>query len=126
LSPESSDTSPSLDFDSASPDSGFGSGPRPTPSDINYTIIETNFGPILIAFKEEKICAIEMGETEHELQVELMKQYPSPHFICTRLESRTEAEGDAREKARREQIDAILEALERPCGRMINLDLSLD
>jgi hypothetical protein len=53
---------------------------------IRYTIRDTTFGPILIAFKGGKVCMVHQSGTEVELLVALEDKFPSILWQHTRID----------------------------------------
>ena len=87
---------------------------------IDFSVVKTSHGPLLVAFKEDRqICRLELGETEDELLAHLAQAYPSWLYTCGRLK----AGDDSRSNQFAKRVEAIVEALERPTGKMLDLQL---
>jgi AraC family transcriptional regulator, regulatory protein of adaptative response / methylated-DNA-[protein]-cysteine methyltransferase len=77
---------------------------------INYTIVASSMGRLLVAMTERGVCAVRMGDTDAELEKDLREEFP--HAKIKRDDS-----------ALREQLQKILSHLDNNEPR---LDLPLD
>jgi AraC family transcriptional regulator of adaptative response/methylated-DNA-[protein]-cysteine methyltransferase len=77
---------------------------------INYTIVASSMGRLLVAMTERGVCAVRMGDTDAELEKDLREEFP--HANIKRDDS-----------ALREQVQKILSHLDNNEPR---LDLPLD
>jgi len=77
---------------------------------INYTIVASSMGRLLVAMTERGVCAVRMGDTDAELEKDLREEFP--HAEIKRDDS-----------ALREQVQKILSHLDNNEPR---LDLPLD
>lgn len=88
---------------------------------IFYNIIETTFGRLLVAFQSGQICKIELGNDELELLESLELAYPPLYHLHSPMELAS-AEDAA---AFQQQTDAVVEALEQPSGKVLDMPVSL-
>jgi hypothetical protein len=91
-------------------------GPSDFVSSIFYDLIGTRYGLLLVAFHEEQISKLELCVNEEEAYDLLYLAFPSQLFTCTRLSDESPYEGI---------ITRIIEALERPSGKYINISTAL-
>ena len=68
---------------------------------------------------------LQMSMSADELLPELKKRFPIPNYVCDSLDRADRVNDHVWEKLRyentyRPQIEAILEALERPTGKVVN------
>lgn len=84
---------------------------------VHYTTIQTTRGILLIAFQGEKICKLDLGTSYAEVLGDLEKTHPMPMYFHVPLEELSSNEYAARQA----QIETVVEALERPCGRLVHL-----
>lgn len=83
---------------------------------VSYTIRQTLHGALLVAFKDAQICRLELGETEAELLTHLEEGYPGWLYTYSPIA------GDNTETMN-QRVASIVEALERPTGKMLDLHL---
>ncbi|KAK3686885.1 hypothetical protein LTR37_019369 [Vermiconidia calcicola] len=87
---------------------------------IYYSIVETTYGRLLIAFQYGKICKLELGTTEVELLASLDSSFPAlHHFHFPKALATMEA------KTFQEHTDAVVEALENPSGKILSVPIIL-
>jgi AraC family transcriptional regulator, regulatory protein of adaptative response / methylated-DNA-[protein]-cysteine methyltransferase len=77
---------------------------------INYTIVDSSMGRLLVAMTERGVCAVRMGDSDKELEKDLREEFP-------------QAEIKRDDSALREQVQKILNHLNNNEPR---LDLPLD
>lgn len=77
---------------------------------INYTIVPSPLGNLLIAATEKGICAVRLGNSETELESDLRREYPAAHV-------------ERNDGSLRDWVRAILNHL---AGKQPRLDLPLD
>jgi AraC family transcriptional regulator of adaptative response/methylated-DNA-[protein]-cysteine methyltransferase len=78
--------------------------------DINYTIVDSSMGRLLVATTERGVCAVRMSDSDKELEKDLREEFP-------------QAEIKRDDSALREQVQKILNHLDNNEPR---LDLPLD
>lgn len=77
---------------------------------INYTIVASSMGRLLVAMTERGVCAVRMGDNDKELEKDLREEFPQAHIKRD-------------DSALREQVEKILNHLDNHEPR---LDLPLD
>lgn len=82
---------------------------------LQYTIRESRFGKVMVAFKSAKVCALEMGYGEAELVAELKQLFPSVGV------EQLPSASHLRQPVLDGYVDAILEALESPSGKTVSV-----
>ena len=88
---------------------------------IHYKVLETMYGCLLVAFQDCQVRKLELGSVEWELLQSLDWSFPSLHHLHCPLEL-----ADRQDVAIfDQQINAIIEALEHPSGKMVPLPLAL-
>ena len=88
---------------------------------IYYTTIETTFGLLLVAFQNGQVCKIELGTSEPELLESLELTFSSLYHLHSPLEL-----ASAEEVASfQQQLDAVVEALEQPSGKVLDLPMAV-
>ena len=85
---------------------------------ISFLVKSTSHGPLLVAFNDDQICRLELGESEAELLEHLRETYPSWLYTCEKLKEQIELN-----RVKLERVNAIVEAVERPSGKMLELRL---
>jgi methylphosphotriester-DNA--protein-cysteine methyltransferase len=88
---------------------------------IFYNIIETTFGLLLVAFQNGQVCKIELGNSEMELLESLELAFPPLYHLHSPMELASAAEAAAFQQ----QTDAVVEALEQPSGKVLDVPVSV-
>lgn len=88
---------------------------------VYYRIIETTFGLLLVAFLNQQVCKLELGMSEPELLEILEATFPSSYYLHSPVELADG--GDA--VTFRQRIEAVVEALENPSGKVLDIPASL-
>ena len=88
---------------------------------VYYTVIETTFGLLLVAFQDRHICKLELGTTEIELLQSLELCFPSLSHLHSPVESANNDDAFAFQQ----QVNAVVEALEQPSGKVLDVPLLL-
>lgn len=81
----------------------------------HYTTTETTFGPLLIVFQHQQVCKLELCADRLEVLEVLERSFPSRFYSHHSL-NHTRYDDAA---SYQEQIDAVVEALERPSGKVL-------
>lgn len=89
---------------------------------IYFTIVETTFGNLLVAFKGERVCKLELGSSEAELIASLETSFPSTYYIHSHVSLAAEMEA----LVYQQRVDAVVDALEFPSGKLLDVPLSLE
>ena len=87
---------------------------------VYFNIVETTFGSLLVAFKGDQVCKLELGSSEAELMASLEVSFSSLYYIHTHVSLASGFEAVAYQQ----RINAVVDALEFPSGRMIDVPLS--
>jgi methylphosphotriester-DNA--protein-cysteine methyltransferase len=87
---------------------------------IYYHIIETTFGLLLVAFQNIQICKIELGTSESELLESLELAFPPLYHLHSPIELASEEEAASFQQ----QINAVVEALEQPSGKVLDIPVA--
>ena len=87
---------------------------------IYYSIIESTFGLLLVAFNELKVVRLELGASEEELLDALESVSASYGYLQVPLELASYQDRALLQL----QITAIVDALERPTGKLLNMSLT--
>ena len=74
-----------------------------------------------MAFKEGKVCRLELGTNESELLENLILAFPTDYYFHCLLDMADTDELNSLQS----QTFAIVEALEAPSGKMVNLPLEV-
>ena len=88
-------------------------------SQIVFTTVETTYGILLIAFQHTLICHLELAVTLFEATTSLTKCFPSPPHSLLQIEN----DGQGQHGTYQQQVDAVVEALERPSGKRLDVQL---
>ena len=88
---------------------------------IYYQVLETTHGCLLIAFQDRRVCKLELGSNDSELLQSLVSSFPTLYH----LHSPVGLANSEDTIVFQDQIDAIVEALEHPSGKVLNISLSL-
>lgn len=88
---------------------------------IFYNIIETTYGHLLVAFQNNQVCKIELGNSDTELLESLELAFPPLYHLHSPIELASAKEAEAFQQ----QTDAVVEALEQPSGKVIDVPMSL-
>ena len=86
---------------------------------IFYSIRMTSYGLLLIAFKNGEICKLDLGATESEVVAGFEEMYPSWLYRYVPIDGHSGTGSDMVDR----QITDIMDALERPSGKTLNLQL---
>ena len=89
---------------------------------IYYSLVETTYGYLLIAFKGDQVCKLELGASEAELMASLEAAFSSLYYIHSHISLAGEVEA----LAYQQRVDAVVDALEHPSGKMLDVPLSLE
>lgn len=88
---------------------------------VYSSIVETTYGHLLIAFKGEQVCKLELGSNDTELTASLESALPSLYY----LHSHVSMADERRAAAYQQKIDAVVSALESPTGKMLDFPADL-
>ncbi len=86
---------------------------------IYYSLIETTFGLLLVGFQNGQVCKIELGSSELELLESLGLTFPPLYHLHLPLELASADEAAVFQQ----QIDAVVEALEQPSGKVLDISM---
>ncbi|KAK3071328.1 hypothetical protein LTR53_008833 [Teratosphaeriaceae sp. CCFEE 6253] len=95
--------------------------PRPQPSQCHFTTIETTYGLLLIAFHDQQVCKLELCSDELEVHDVLSKKFP-PEMYRHQLLDLVDGYDT---QLYQPQIDTVVEALERPSGKVLDMAWSI-
>jgi hypothetical protein len=79
-------------------------------TDIQYTIRETSFGPLLIAIQDGKVCMINQSGDESDLLAALEDKFPSALYNHLNVGGVTLSVNDPTQQ----HIEAIVDLLDKP------------
>lgn len=88
---------------------------------IYYSISETTYGKLLIAFNGDAVCKLELGSNEIELLASLEASFSSLCYIHSHIAFA----GEPEYLLYRQRVDTVVDALECPTGKMLDVPLSL-
>lgn len=88
---------------------------------IYYSIVDTTFGTLLVAFQDESVCKLELRSGETELMASLETAFPSMYYVHAHIS----LAGKMPAAMYQQRIDAVVSALEFPTGKMVDVPLSL-
>ena len=88
---------------------------------IFYNIIETTFGHLLVAFQNGQMCKMELGNNETELLESLEVIFPPLYHLHSPVDLASAEDAVMFQQ----QTDAVVEALEQPSGKVVDLPVSL-
>lgn len=88
---------------------------------IYYGLVDTTYGLLLVAFQNRQVCKVELGTTEGELLEILESSYPSLYNIHSPVDL---ANSDDYLYFR-QQVEAVVEALENPSGKVLEVPVTL-
>ena len=86
-------------------------------STIQYTTIVTTHGILLIAFEQDTICKLDLGTSVSEVLHDLDSTHPASRYSHALIEDLNSSDFETRKG----QVDKIVEALERPSGKLLQL-----
>lgn len=89
---------------------------------VFYNVLETTFGRLLIAFQNGQVCKIELGNDEMELLESLEIAFPPLYHLHSPVELASAADAIVFQQ----QTDAVVEALEQPSGKLLDMPVLLD
>lgn len=89
---------------------------------IYFNIVETTYGRLLVAFRGDQVCKLELGSSEEELMASLDAAFSSLYYIHTHVSLASEVEAFAYQQ----RINAVVDALEFPIGKMVDVPLFPD
>ena len=84
---------------------------------VYYSISQTTFGHLLVAFLGQQVSKVELGISEAELLEVLEAAFPSSFYMHSAVE--TADSDDAVSYSQR--IEAVVEALETPSGKVLDI-----
>ena len=87
---------------------------------IYYSIIESTFGLLLVAFNELKVVRLELGASEAELLDALELVFASSGYLQVPLELASHQDRASLQL----QTTAVVEALERPTGKLLDISFT--
>ncbi|KAK3645202.1 hypothetical protein LTR56_009252 [Elasticomyces elasticus] len=84
-----------------------------------YVVVSTTYGLLLVVFCQQQLCKLELFTDHDEIKDSLERAFPTPTYShdCINLED------DEYVFIYRQHIDAVVEALERPSGKMLEITL---
>jgi len=88
---------------------------------IYYNIVATTYGLLLVAFRDGQVCKLELGTTRQELTDGLEEDYPMNCYIHSDVEMASAEDADAF----RDQTKMLIDGLENPCGKLLDVPLLL-
>lgn len=89
---------------------------------VYFNIVDTVYGRLLVAFKGEQVCKLELGTSEVELAASLEAAFPSMYYIHSHVSLANEVEAASYQQ----RIDAVVQALEFPTGALVDVPFSLN
>ena len=89
---------------------------------IYYSFIDTTFGLLLVAFQNGQVCKIELGNSEAELLDSLELQYSALYHLHSPVELASAEDATAFHQ----QVHAVVEALEQPSGKLLDVPISFN
>ena len=89
---------------------------------IYFSIVETTYGNLLVAFRGDQVCKLELGSSEAELMASLEASFSSMYYIHSHVSLAIETDAVTYQQ----RIDAVVDALEFPTGKMLDVPLALE
>ena len=90
------------------------------PSLILYTLIATIYGPLLVAFQGGQAEKVELGISEPDLMNSFKAAFPALQYKFLHIDM----VDDSHTALLQHKIDGIVEALENPSGKILNVSTS--
>ncbi|KAK4890542.1 hypothetical protein LTR27_010823 [Elasticomyces elasticus] len=85
-----------------------------------YAVVSTTHGLLLVVFCQQQLCKLELCADQAEVEDSLERAFPSTTFSHDCIDQAD----DRYVTLYRQHIDAVVEALERPSGKMLELAMS--
>lgn len=89
---------------------------------IYFSIVDTTYGKLLVAFNKDQVCKLELGNNEAELVLSLETAFSPLYYVHSHVSLANEPEASAYQQ----RISSVVGALEYPMGKMVDVPLSLD
>lgn len=84
---------------------------------VYYSILQTAFGCLLVAFLDHQVCKVELGISEAELLEALEASFPSSFYLHSPVDFADSSDAVAYTG----RIGAVVEALENPSGKVLDI-----
>lgn len=88
---------------------------------IYYSITETTYGLLLVAFQNLQICKLELGTSEEELLASLEASFPTLYYLHSTVDLANHEEATGFQQ----QMLSVVEALENPSGKVLDMPIPI-